>query len=105
MKLLVTLLIAWLVLSPGALGADVKPLAAADKTAVAEGNNAFAVALYGRLRSQKGNLFFSPESISTALAMAYAGARGSTAVEMAKTLHFTLPPDKLHPAMGALLKI
>lgn len=104
MKLLVTLLIAWLVLSPGALGADVKPLAAADKTAVAEGNNAFAVALYGRLRSQKGNLFFSPESISTALAMAYAGARGSTAVEMAKTLHFTLPPDKLHPAMGALLK-
>ena len=80
-----------------------KPLAAADRTAVAEDNNVFAVALYGRLRNQNGNLFFSPESISTALAMAYAGARGGTASEMAKTLHFTLPPEKLHPAMGALL--
>ena len=81
-----------------------KPSANADRTAVTEGNNVFAAALYGRLRHQSGNLFFSPESISTALAMAYAGARGSTASEMAKTLHFTLPPDKLHPAMGALLR-
>lgn len=81
-----------------------KPLATANQTAVTEGNNVFAVALYGRLRHQSGNLFFSPESISTALAMAYAGARGSTASEMAKTLDFTLPPDKLHPAMGALLR-
>jgi serine protease inhibitor len=80
-----------------------KPMAAADRTTVVEGNNAFAVALYGRLRNQGGNLFFSPESISTALAMAYAGARGGTASQMAKTLHFTLPPEKLHPAMGALL--
>ena len=81
-----------------------EPLPAADRTAVTEGNNAFAVALYERLRHQNGNLFFSPESISTALAMTYAGARGGTASEMAKTLHFTLPPDKLHPAMGALLR-
>jgi serine protease inhibitor len=80
-----------------------KPVAATDGTTVVEGNNVFAVALYGRLRNQSGNLFFSPESISTALAMAYAGARGGTASEMAKTLHFTLPPEKLHPAMGALL--
>ena len=35
--------------------------------------------------------------------MTYAGARGDTAAEMAKTLHFTLPPERLHPAMGALL--
>jgi serpin B len=35
--------------------------------------------------------------------MAYAGARGTSASEMAATLHFTLPPEKLHPAMGALL--
>jgi serpin B len=35
--------------------------------------------------------------------MAYAGARGNTASEMAATLHFTLPPDRLHPDMGALL--
>ena len=103
MKLLLALLIPCLVLPPGALGAQMKPLASADRTAVIEGNSAFAVALYGRLRSQGGNLFFSPESISTALAMAYAGARGDTASQMAKTLHFTLPPANLHPAMGALL--
>jgi serpin B len=74
-----------------------------DQAAVTAGNNAFAVDLYGQLRAKDGNLFFSPESISTAFAMAYAGARGTTASEMAATLHFTLPPEKLHPAMGALL--
>jgi serine protease inhibitor len=104
MKLLLSLLIPCLVFPPGAAGAEMKPLANADQTAVTEGNNVFAVALYGRLRHQSGNLFFSPESISTALAMAYAGARGNTASEMAKTLDFTLPPNKLHPAMGALLR-
>jgi serpin B len=103
MKLLLSLLIPCLALPAGASGAEMKPSAAADRTTVVEGNNVFAVALYGRLRNQSGNLFFSPESISTALAMACAGARGDTASEMAKTLHFTLPPEKLHPVMGALL--
>jgi serpin B len=36
--------------------------------------------------------------------MTSAGARGQTAEEMAKTLHFTLPAQRLHPAMGALIK-
>jgi serine protease inhibitor len=76
---------------------------AADRAAVVEGDNTFAVDLYGQLRHRGGNLFFSPASISTALAMAYAGARGDTASEMAKTLHFTLPHPQLHPAMGAVL--
>ena len=79
------------------------PPPTSDQTAVVEGNNAFAVDLYDQLRKRDGNLFFSPESISIAFAMAYAGARGDTASEMAATLHFTLPPDRLHPAMGALL--
>jgi serpin B len=78
-------------------------MVADDQTTAVEGNNEFAVALYGQLRNQSGNLFFSPESVSTALAMTYAGARGDTAAEMAKTLRFTLLPDRLHPAMGALL--
>jgi serpin B len=103
MKLLLSLLIACFVLPARSQGAETQPVSAADRTAVVEGDNAFAVALYGHLRGQNGNLFFSPESISTALAMAYAGARGDTATEMAKTLHFTLPPERLHPAMGALL--
>jgi serpin B len=53
-----------------------------------EGNTAFAVDLYVRLRSQQGNLFFSPYSISTALAMTYGGARGETAQQIAKVFHF-----------------
>jgi serpin B len=69
---------------------------------LAAGNNTFAFDLYQRLRGGKGNLFFSPYSISTALAMTYAGARGQTAREMADTLHFDLPPDELHPAFNAL---
>lgn len=67
------------------------------------GSNAFALDLYSQLDAVPGNLFFSPESISTAFAMAYAGAHGQTAAEMAHVFHFTLPPDRLHPAMGALL--
>jgi serpin B len=87
-------------LLPPAIGATQTP---PPRPAIAEANNAFAIDLYSQLRSRDGNLFFSPESISTALAMTYAGARNQTAVEMAKTLHFTLPPGLLHPAMGALL--
>jgi len=75
----------------------------ADQVKVTQGNNAFAVDLYAHLRGQAGNLFFSPESISTAFGMAYAGARGETATQMAQVFHFTLPPERLHPAMGALL--
>ncbi len=76
---------------------------AADQVSAVAGNNAFATDLYAHLRAQPGNLFFSPESISTAFAMAWAGARGQTAAEMAHVFHYTLPPDRLHPAMGALL--
>jgi serpin B len=70
-------------------------------TAVA-GNTAFAFDLYSQLRSQEGNLFLSPYSISTALAMTYGGARGETAAQMAKAMHFGLVQEKLHPAFAAL---
>ncbi len=66
------------------------------------GNSAFAFDLYRALRSEEGNLFYSPHSISIALAMTYAGARENTAKQMAETLHFTLPPEQLHPAFNAL---
>ena len=52
--------------------------------------------------SQAGNFIFSQTSISTALAMLYAGAATTTAAEMAATLHFTLPPERLHAAFNAL---
>src|SRR5947208_16438869 len=69
-----------------------------DVASVVQGDNAFAFDLYAKLRDQEGNLFCSPYSVSTALAMTYAGARNETASQMAKTLHLTLPPDNLHPS-------
>ena len=65
-------------------------------------NNEFAFDLYQALRSENINVFCSPYSISLALAMAYAGARGQTEQEMADTLHFTLPQDQLYLAFRAL---
>jgi len=57
---------------------------------IVEGNNKFAMALFAKLRSKEGNLFFSPYSISTALAMTYGGARGQTEAQMAEVLHFPI---------------
>ena len=73
-----------------------------DTRKVVAGNTEFAVDLYGKLRTGEGNVFFSPYSISTALAMTCGGARGETENQMAQTLRFNLPPDKLHPAFAAL---
>jgi serpin B len=69
---------------------------------VVHGNNQFAVDLYAQLREQPSNLFFSPASISTALAMTYAGARGQTAEQMARVLHFPAHQEKLHEAFAAI---
>lgn len=74
----------------------------ADLAQLVQGNSDFAMALYQQLRSGDGNLFFSPYSISLALAMTYAGARGDTESQMAQALHFTLPQERLHPAMNSL---
>jgi serpin B len=67
-------------------------------------NTHFALDLYARLKEGPGNLFVSPFSVSTALAMTYAGARGRTAQEMADVLHFELPQERLHPIMGELVR-
>jgi serpin B len=69
---------------------------------VVVGNTKFALDLYQELKENEGNLFFSPYSVSTALAMTYAGARGNTEMQMAETLRFSLPQDALHPAFSRL---
>ncbi|MBM3495481.1 MAG: serpin family protein, partial [Armatimonadetes bacterium] len=69
---------------------------------LADGNTAFALDLYGKVRAQKGNVFLSPYSVSSALAMTYAGARGDTAAEMARALRFSLRPADTHQAFHAL---
>ena len=83
---------------------EVRAMASADPSpALVRENNAFALDLYARLRTGDGNRFLSPWSISAALAMTYAGARGATAAEMAKTLHFDLPSAQLHEAFHHLI--
>ena len=78
----------------------------ADKSTLSSEDTAFALDTYRQLLKDPGNsatnVFFSPLSISVALAMTYAGAKGQTAVEMASALHFTLPQDRLHPAFDWL---
>ena len=74
----------------------------ADATALANGNSAFALDLYQQLIKADGNVFYSPYSISEVLAMTYGGARGDTAAQMAATLHYQLPQDKLHPAFNSV---
>ena len=70
---------------------------------MARDNTAFALDLYNQLKMTDGNLFFSPFSIFTALAMTWAGARENTAVQMAETLHFTEKPAQFHRAIGDLI--
>ncbi len=74
----------------------------AELNELASGNNAFAFDLYQVLAREDGNLFYSPYSISLALAMTYAGARGETENQMADTLHFRLSQDMLHATFNAL---
>ncbi len=74
-----------------------------DVATLVQGNSEFAASLYQRLAEKDGNLFFSPYSISNALAMTHAGARGNTAREMKATLHFNLDDERLHPAFANLI--
>ena len=73
-----------------------------DTTALVQGNSQFAFDVYQSLKDQSGNLFFSPYSLTQALAMTYAGANGKTQQQMAGALHFSLPDNRLHATLNAL---
>jgi serpin B len=73
-----------------------------DMTMLVNGDSEFAFDLYQALKKEDGNIFYSPYSISLALAMTYAGARGETEKQMADTLHYLLPQSALHPALNSL---
>jgi serpin B len=103
--LVVAAIIAGCSVKRGEQGESVSPVPPVEPISIIsteDGNNLFALDLYAKLREEPGNLFFSPYSISTALAMTYAGARGETEKQMAKTLHFVLPEGKLHNALSRL---
>jgi len=77
-----------------------------DLGTVSRGINKFSFDLYKKLKDEnkEKNLFYSPASISIALAMTYAGARGNTEKQMADVLNFTLPQDRLHLAYSKLIE-
>ena len=76
--------------------ASAEGIPAASLSAAVSANNAFAVALYARVRAGnvKTNLLTSPISAELALSMAYAGATGQTRSEMARALQFGATPAK-----------
>jgi serpin B len=67
-----------------------------------EGNTNFAAEMYRLMTETGGNVFFSPYSISSALAMTYAGARANTAREMSEALHFPEGQGELHSGFQSL---
>jgi serpin B len=76
--------------------------AAHDAVTTLTGNNTdFAFDLL-RASEPEGNFFYSPHSISIALAMTYAGAAGQTKSEMQQTLHFDQADADLHGAFNTL---
>lgn len=79
---------------PAAAAAQIQPLV--------EANTAFALDLYPQVKARPGNLFFSPYSISTALAMTCAGARGNTGKQMRRVLHFDENEPQLHSSFAQL---
>ena len=69
---------------------------------VANANSKFAFDLYSELdKSKSGNIFYSPYSISAALAMTYEGAKGQTASEMKSVFHFP-ETNTLRPNFAAI---
>ncbi len=67
------------------------------------GNMYFGVDLYNQLaKSEEGNLFFSPHSLSTVMAMVYAGADGETASQMRESMSFRPDDSELHRAFNHL---
>src|SRR5690349_13485950 len=106
MRILVVCIVASLVFGAiwQARGAQPAVGAADSVSPLVTGNNRFAIDLYRQLAGGKGDVFVSPESISLALAMTYSGARGQTAEQMAKTLHFDQPAEQLNAGFAAILK-
>lgn len=70
----------------------------------APSSNAFACDLYHELAAEGGNLLFSPASIHLAMAMAYAGASGKTAEQMAAGLHYAAGPEEIAASLGQLVE-
>lgn len=88
------------------------PIKADDSGATVEGvnsvinaNNQFALDLYLKLEDVEGNIFFSPYSISVALAMTYEGAKGETVEEMQSVFHFPEDENIRRPSFAKIYNL
>ena len=72
---------------------------------VVTANNQFAIAMYQQINGQPDqadkNVFFSPYSLSTVMAILYAAAEGETKAQIQKTFHYPAPAI-LNPNSAAL---
>lgn len=67
-------------------------------------NNRFAVDFYKKISlPEKGNVFFSPISISTAMGMTYAGSKKSTKDQISKVFYFGPNKKAFHKLHGGLI--
>lgn len=90
---------------PGAIGQQ-EAVNSKELSAVVNANNQFAFDLYQNLNAKdKGkNIFVSPYSISTALAMAFEGSNGNTRKQMAGVFHFDMPDAKRRAGFSTLIE-
>ncbi|MBN1434444.1 serpin family protein [Candidatus Fermentibacterales bacterium] len=107
MRTILTMVLATVMQFQGSCDSEPQPQqegAAPDLPALVEGNTGFALALFERLcaESPAENLFFSPYSVSCALGMTWAGARGETESQMTEVLGFSLPQASLHASFAEL---
>lgn len=70
---------------------------------LAEDTSKFAAAFYQQIRQKKGNIIFSPFSISLALSMTLAGAESTTEEAMMEALQYSLAEEQVHPTFNGLL--
>ena len=68
-----------------------------------ENNNRFTFELFSGLNNSENNLFLSPFSVSSALAMTYEGARNKTRTEMSEVLHFPLDGNILNTSFKRII--
>ncbi len=101
-RFLAALFVMIMVAAPGLCFPEQAGAAAASYKSVVDGSTEMAVDLYRGLGKSRGNVFFSPFSISSALAMTYSGARENTAVQMKGVLHFQLEQSGLNSAFRSL---
>ena len=100
-RILTLVLLVFLIQSGAASGKTAGP---ENLEHIVHANMAFALKLYKNVSKKEGNLFFSPFSISDALAMTYAGARGNTERQMEDVLGFFRPQERFHAGFCALIE-